>query len=144
MQNGVAITLAIGASVIAHLATRVYFPGSLPLSEIAKPTRVIELEPCVDRSESSERGDAPPAAPCDACMAAASSGNITSAASSFNKCTDAGKRSACQAAARGQASEAVKSQTFNGQCAQAKATARAGAAMGIRGLDELIEKSSCK
>jgi tRNA A-37 threonylcarbamoyl transferase component Bud32 len=82
--------------------------------------------------------------PCDACMAAAQAGNIASAAGSFNKCTDAGKKSACQAAARGKAAGTVQSQAFTGQCAQAKATAQAGAAMGIKGLDKVIAKSSCK
>lgn len=81
---------------------------------------------------------------CDACLSAASSGNITSAAASYSKCTDASKKSACQAAARGKAQSVVQSQAFNGQCTQAKATAAAAEAMGIKGLDKVIAKSSCK
>jgi hypothetical protein len=77
-------------------------------------------------------------------MAAASSGNIASASNFFGKCTDAGKKSACQAAARSKAQGTVQAQAFNGQCAQAKATAQAAAAMGIKGLDRTISKSSCK
>ena len=65
-------------------------------------------------------------------------------AGQINECTDASKKSACQAAARGKAQSTVQAQAFNGQCAEAKATARAGAAMGIKGLDRTIAKSSCK
>jgi tRNA A-37 threonylcarbamoyl transferase component Bud32 len=82
--------------------------------------------------------------PCDACLSAAQSGNITSASASYNKCTDAGKKSACQAAARSKAQSTVKTQAFNGQCAQAKATAQAAAAMGIKNLDKVVAQSSCK
>jgi serine/threonine-protein kinase len=88
---------------------------------------------------------APPAKdPCDACLSAAQSGNVTSAARFAGQCTDAGKKSACTNAARGPAQDAVRAQALNGQCTQAKATAQAGAALGIKGLDKIIAKSSCK
>jgi serine/threonine-protein kinase len=75
--------------------------------------------------------EAPRGDPCQACLAAASAGNIPSAAASYNRCSDAGQKSSCAGIVRGRAPAAAKAAAFNGNCAQAKAIAAGGQAMGV-------------
>ncbi|MDX2051537.1 MAG: serine/threonine-protein kinase [Polyangiaceae bacterium] len=72
----------------------------------------------------------PPASDgCAACVAAASSGNLQGAAVGFARCSDAGKKQACQAAAREQLRPALSS----GDCTKTKAVVAAATAMGLGG-----------
>ena len=68
--------------------------------------------------------------PCDACINAAKSGNISGAAAALNKCTDAAKKQLCTGHARRGARDAVKSQALNGNCAGANSIISAAAAFG--------------
>jgi serine/threonine protein kinase len=89
---------------------------------------------------------APAANTCDACIAAASSGNISGAASDFARCTDAAKKAQCSQAARNNAPNAVKSAALNGNCAQAKAIIAAAQSIGAASgrLGSSLAGSSCK
>ena len=75
----------------------------------------------------------PPAsnsAACDACIAAASQGNLSGAAGNFSRCTDAAKKAQCTTAAKGAAPGAAKSAALNGNCAAAKAIIAAASQLG--------------
>ena len=82
--------------------------------------------------------------PCDACMAAASSGNATSVSGALNRCTDAGKQAQCKAMLGRTGSGAVKQAALNGQCDRAKALVAAADAIGVKGTARGLAGSSCK
>jgi serine/threonine-protein kinase len=82
--------------------------------------------------------------PCDACKAAAASGNATAAASSMNRCTDAGKKAECKAILGRNAVGAVKAAALNGQCDRAKALAAAAEAAGVSGAARGLKGTSCQ
>ncbi|MES1173811.1 MAG: serine/threonine-protein kinase [Myxococcales bacterium] len=92
----------------------------------------------------------PPAAngsaACDACIAAANSGNVSGAASNFARCTDTAKKAQCSQAARNKAPSAARSNALNGNCAAAKAVISAAQAMGAAApaLASALNGSSCK
>ena len=92
----------------------------------------------------------PPAATgtaaCDACIAAASSGNVSGAASNFGRCTDAAKKAQCTQAARNKAPSAARSNALNGNCGAAKAVISAAQALGAASpaLASALNGSSCK
>jgi len=76
----------------------------------------------------------PPAATpdaCDACIVAAGSGNLQAAAASFGRCSDAGKKTACQTAAKTQLRPVLTAAT-SGDCVKAKSLMAAFAAMGVQ------------
>lgn len=68
---------------------------------------------------------------CDACIVAAGSGNLQAAAASFGRCSDAGKKTACQTAAKTQL-RAVQTAAKAGDCVKAKSLMAAFAAMGVQ------------
>ena len=82
--------------------------------------------------------------PCDACMAAASSGNATGVSGALNRCTDAGKQAQCKAMLGRTGSGAVKQAALNGQCDRAKALVAAADAIGVKGTARGLAGSSCK
>jgi len=76
----------------------------------------------------------PPAATpdaCDACILAAGAGNLQAAAASFGRCSDAGKKTACQTAAKTHL-RAVQTAAKAGDCVKAKSLMAAFAAMGVQ------------
>ncbi len=68
---------------------------------------------------------------CAACIAAASSGNFTAAASAYRSCSDPGQKAQCSGMIKSRAGSAVQTAAFNGNCAQAKAMAAAAQSMGV-------------
>jgi hypothetical protein len=87
-----------------------------------------------------------PSKACDACLSAASGGNIGGAAAAYNRCSDAGKKAQCSQAARNKAPSAARAAALNGKCAQAKGTIAAARAMGADSpaLNGALNGSSCK
>jgi hypothetical protein len=82
--------------------------------------------------------------PCDACNAAASSGNASGVSASLSRCTDAAKQSQCKATLQRTALGAVKREALNGNCARAKALASAADAAGVRGAANGLKGTSCQ
>jgi eukaryotic-like serine/threonine-protein kinase len=82
--------------------------------------------------------------PCDACLAAAASGNASGVNATVGKCTDAGKQAQCKAVLGRSVPSAVKQAALNGQCARAKALVAAAEAAGIKGADRGLKGSSCQ
>ena len=92
---------------------------------------------------------APPSsggAACDACIAAANSGNAVGAKSNFDQCGDAEKKQACLRAVNRGAANAASTAAKLGQCPQAKAIIAAAKAMGAtnKKLDTALADTSCK
>jgi hypothetical protein len=85
------------------------------------------------------KGDA-----CEACLAAASSGNATGVSASLSRCTDSGKQAACKSALQRTALGAVKSAAMNGNCARAQTLASTAEALGVRGAANGLKGTSCK
>jgi serine/threonine-protein kinase len=114
----------------------------------AKPTATATAKPTATATPTPTGGTKPPAGgdACDACIAAARSGSITSAAGKANSCSDATKKAQCVALVKASAPDAAKSAAFNGNCSQAKAIAAAAKAMGAgtAKLDKALGSTSCK
>jgi len=89
-------------------------------------------------------GAKPAGDPCDACLAAASSGNATAVQSSLAKCTDAAKKAACTSTIQRSAVGAVKQAALNGQCDRAKSLAAAAEAIGAKGASRGLKGTSCQ
>jgi serine/threonine-protein kinase len=86
----------------------------------------------------------PSAEACEACIAAAQSGNITGAAANYKRCSDAAKQAQCKVQINRQAPGAAKTAAFNGHCGQAKAIVSAAEAVGA-GTPALTNAvSTCK
>lgn len=87
----------------------------------------------------------PPAGdPCDACKAAAASGNASGVQASLSRCTDAGKQAECKSTLSRTAVGAVQAAARNGQCDRAKALASAAEAAGVKGAARGLNGTSCK
>jgi serine/threonine-protein kinase len=82
--------------------------------------------------------------PCDACQAAAASGNASGVNAVIGRCTDAGKQAQCKAVLGRTAVGAVKQAALNGQCDRAKALVAAADAAGVKGTARGLAGSSCK
>ncbi|MES1185507.1 MAG: serine/threonine-protein kinase [Myxococcales bacterium] len=82
--------------------------------------------------------------PCDACQAAAASGNASGVNATIGRCTDAGKQAQCKAVLGRTAVGAVKQAALNGQCDRAKALVAAADAAGVKGAARGLAGSSCK
>jgi len=82
--------------------------------------------------------------PCDACLAAASSGNALGVQSALGRCTDAGKKATCSAKLQQTAAGAIRSAALNGQCDRAKSLAAAAEAAGAKGASRALNGTSCK
>jgi len=131
-------------------------PTTAPTPTVAEtsppPTgTVAPVEPVKTATQSNGGGTKPPppvnpAQACDACIAAASSGNAAGAAANFAKCTDATKKAQCTQAARNKAPAAAKAAALNGNCAAAKGIIQAAQAMGAasNALNSALAGSSCK
>jgi tRNA A-37 threonylcarbamoyl transferase component Bud32 len=87
---------------------------------------------------------APKGDPCDACQAAAASGNATGVNASLSRCTDAGKQAQCKAVLGRTGVGPVKQAALNGQCDRAKALVAAADAAGVKGAARGLTGSSCK
>jgi eukaryotic-like serine/threonine-protein kinase len=85
-------------------------------------------------------------AACDACLAAASGGNITSAKANFDRCSDPEKKKACASQVNKAVPGAVKAAALNNQCDAAKVIIAAAKSMGVRGsrAESGLQGSSCK
>jgi hypothetical protein len=123
--GGSAPSTASGGTTAAPVATTkpTTNPGPKPSSTTPAPTQ----------------GD-----PCDACKAAASSGNATGVSGALSRCTDAGKKAECKAILGRTATGAVKSAAMNGQCDRAKALVAAADAVGVSGTARGLKGSSCQ
>jgi len=82
--------------------------------------------------------------PCDACSAAAASGNATGVTASLSKCTDPAKQASCKSALQRTALGAVKREALNGNCARAKSLAAAADAAGVKGAANGLKGTSCQ
>lgn len=89
-------------------------------------------------------GTKPAGDPCDACIAAASSGNATAVQSALGRCSDAAKKATCTSTLQRTAVGAVKQAALNGQCDRAKALAAAAEAAGAKGASRGLKGSSCQ
>ncbi len=69
---------------------------------------------------------------CAACVAAARSGNVSSAAANYSRCTDAAAKAACARDARAGAQAAADAAALNGNCSQAQSIVNSAASMGVR------------
>jgi hypothetical protein len=85
-------------------------------------------------------------AACDACIAAAKSGNFAGAKSNFDRCGDAAKKSLCTKEVSRGAPEAVGNLAKNGNCGAATVLINAGKAMGVPAarLEKGLKGTSCK
>jgi hypothetical protein len=93
-------------------------------------------------------GTPPPAVPkgdpCDACLAAAASGNAAGVNGTVGRCTDAGKQAQCKSTIARTAIGPIKQAALNGQCDRAKAMVAAADAAGVKGAARGLTGSSCK
>jgi eukaryotic-like serine/threonine-protein kinase len=83
---------------------------------------------------------------CDACVNAAKAGNISGAAASIGKCSDAAKKSLCLDTAKNKAPRAAENAAKGGNCPQARAIIAAAKGMGAdtAKLAGALKDSSCK
>jgi serine/threonine-protein kinase len=82
--------------------------------------------------------------PCDACKAAASSGNAAAVTGALGRCTDEGKKAECKALLQRTAKGAVRAAALNGQCDRAKSLAAAAEAAGVKGATAALKGTSCQ
>ena len=93
---------------------------------------------------------APPAAgggkACDACISAASAGNIQGAAVNYRKCKNAGKKRVCSGKAKRSAARAAQAAARNQNCSQARAIIAAAKGMGAgsQQLEGALRGTSCQ
>jgi len=85
-----------------------------------------------DKSASGGDSPKPAGGACDACQAAARSGNFAAAASNFSSCTDPRGKQNCRVLIKSRASSAAQSAADSGNCAQVRAIIAATTQMGIR------------
>jgi eukaryotic-like serine/threonine-protein kinase len=82
--------------------------------------------------------------PCDACKAAAASGNASGVNASIGRCSDAAKQAECRSTLSRTAVGAVKTAALNGQCDRAKSLAAAADAAGVKGAARGLKGTSCQ
>jgi hypothetical protein len=84
--------------------------------------------------------------PCHSCIAAARSGDVTTAAKHARACTDAGEKAICVSAAKAAAPSAAIAAGFNGNCSRARAIVAAANSMGAgtRKLSQAFAKTRCR
>ena len=87
---------------------------------------------------------APKGDPCDACKAAANSGNASGVSSALGRCSDEGKKAECKSILQKTAGNAVQNAARNGDCSRAKALAAAAEAMGVKGASRGLKGTSCQ
>ncbi len=113
--------------------------SSATVAEAGKPATTATSKATGTGTTAPPKGD-----PCDACMAAASSGNASGVNSALGRCSDAGKQAQCKATLGRTAVGAVKAAAMNGQCDRAKSIAAAAAAAGVKGADRGLKGTSCQ
>jgi serine/threonine-protein kinase len=118
--------------------------GTTGTTPAGKPTTGGGTKPAGTGGSGSTTATPPKGDPCDACKAAAASGNATAAASALNRCTDEGKKAECKSVLQRSAAGAVKSAALQGQCEKAKQLIAAAAAAGVKGAERGLAGSSCK
>jgi hypothetical protein len=84
--------------------------------------------------------------PCHSCIAAARSGNVTTAAKHARACTDAAEKAICVSAVKASAPRAAVAAAFNGNCSQARAIVAAANSMGAgtKKLGQAFNKTRCR
>jgi hypothetical protein len=107
------------------------------------------VEPVKPSGGTGKTATPPPVSPaqaCDACISAASGGNITGAAGNFARCTDAAKKAQCSQAAKTNAPRAAKTAALNGNCSLAEGIISAAQSLGATSgaLLSSLAGSSCK
>ncbi|HYP78002.1 MAG TPA: protein kinase [Polyangiaceae bacterium] len=124
-----------------------------PSAASATPTPTAALPPVAPvktGSTNTGSGTKPPppnpAQACDACIAAASTGNASAAIANFRSCTDSAKKSQCSQAARNNAPSAARTAALNGNCGLASAIIAGAQSMGATSpkLASALTGSSCK
>ena len=113
--------------------------GGTPAVPEGKPAAGGSAGKPVSTTPTPPKGD-----PCDACMAAASSGNASGVNASLSRCTDAAKQAACKATLGRTAVGAVTAAARNGQCDRAKALVAAADAAGVKGAARGLKGTSCQ
>jgi septal ring-binding cell division protein DamX len=85
-------------------------------------------------------------AACDACIAAANSGDAVGAKANFDKCGDEAKKKECLRGVNRSAATLAGNMAKNGQCGPAKAIIAAAKQMGstAKRLDTVLNDTSCK
>jgi serine/threonine-protein kinase len=98
-------------------------------------------------AQPSQPGPAQPSQPgggsCDACMAAANSGNIGAAVAAANSCGDAGKKAACVSTIKRSGGAAARAAARNGQCGPARTIVAAAAKVGAD-ISGALKGTSCQ
>jgi len=121
-------------TVAPQVPTAPEAPSAGPATDTpAEPTATTATAPPPKQTTpSTGTGAKPPAPadPCDACIAAATSGNLSAASSKLSQCTDPKKQGQCKLAARRGAKSAVQTAAMSGNCAQANSIISAAAALG--------------
>jgi serine/threonine-protein kinase len=110
----------------------------------AAPADTADKKPVQPRPTSEKPAPKTSAQACDACISAASSGNIAAAAGNFARCTDPAKKADCRSKAKISAPNAARTAAFNGNCNQAKAIVRGAEAMGASSGPLTSAVATCK
>jgi hypothetical protein len=133
---------AIGTASVANIepiSPPTAVDPALPAVPSGKPQTGVEpVKPSGGTGKTATPPPVSPAQACDACISAASGGNITGAAGNFARCTDAAKKAQC--------SQAAKTAALNGNCPGAKAIISAAQALNAASgaLLSSLAGSSCK
>lgn len=138
----------LGEATIAPLGTQTDPPPAPATPDTATATPSATPTATSKTTSTSTSGTTKPPAvkdPCDACLAAASTGNASAASGHFAKCTDAAKKAACTAATKKNAKGAAEAAAKNGNCSQANAIIAAAKGMGAGSglLDKALKGTSC-
>jgi serine/threonine-protein kinase len=150
---GTATTPPTATAAPTTLEPLVPTPTTPPVAETAPPSASV---PPVDPVKTSTpvSGSTKPAPPaplsgakaCDACLAAASSGNASAVAGNLSRCDDPTKKAACTKAVKNTVPGFVTSAARNGNCQGAKGAMAAAQAMGASSpaLASALNGTSCK
>jgi tRNA A-37 threonylcarbamoyl transferase component Bud32 len=119
--------------------------GGSPAAAGGGPATTGEAGKAATGTAGKPTGTTPPKGdPCDACLAAASSGNASGVNATVSRCTDAGKQAQCKATLGRTAVGAVTAAARNGQCDRAKALVAAADAAGVKGAARGLKGTSCQ
>jgi hypothetical protein len=141
---------AIGTASVANIepiSPPTAVDPALPAVPSGKPQTGVEpVKPSGGTGKTATPPPVSPAQACDACISAASGGNITGAAGNFARCTDAAKKAQCSQAAKTNAPRAAKTAALNGNCSLAKGIISAAQSLGATSgaLLSSLAGSSCK
>jgi len=150
--------VAIGTGTVANIEPLNIAPPTPPVTVVSgtpigtvPPVETVKTPTTTSNPGSGTKPATPPppatgAKACDACIAAANSGNASGAAANFSRCDDAAKKAQCSQAVRNNAPAAAKSAALNGNCGAAKAIIAAAQTLGASSpkLASALAGSSCK